>query len=162
MPIQLIRPETLTDQVPYAYAAVVDQGSLVFTAGACPLDEGGEVAPLGDVAGQAGLVLRNLEQALAASGARLSDVAKTTVYVATSERDDMVTAWQVVRQAFGDHDAPAPWSPYRSSATKDSSWRSRPSPRWTRPRSTGCEETCGEDGHFWGQPGWVLGTTQWK
>lgn len=107
MPVELIRSEALSDEVPYAYAAVVSQGALVFTAGACPLDEGGEVTPLGDVAGQAEVVMRNLEQALAAAGATLADVAKSTVYVATSERDDLVTAWQVVRAAFGDHDAPS-------------------------------------------------------
>lgn len=107
MPVELIRSEALSAEVPYAYAAVVRQGSLVFTAGACPLDERGEVAPLGDVAGQAELVMRNLEQALAAAGATLADVAKSTVYVATGERDDLVTAWQVVRAAFGDHDAPS-------------------------------------------------------
>ncbi len=107
MPVELIRSEALSDEVPYAYAAVVAQGSLVFTAGACPLDENGEVTPLGDLAGQAALVMRNLEQALAATGATLTDVAKSTVYVATDDRDDLVTAWQVVRAAFGDHDAPS-------------------------------------------------------
>jgi enamine deaminase RidA (YjgF/YER057c/UK114 family) len=107
MPVELIRSGALSDQVPYAYAAVVSSGSLVFTAGACPLDEEGVVTPLDDVAGQAALVMRNLEQALAAAGATLADVAKSTVYVATSERDDLVTAWQVIREAFGEHDAPS-------------------------------------------------------
>jgi enamine deaminase RidA (YjgF/YER057c/UK114 family) len=85
----------------------VSSGSLVFTAGACPLDEEGVVTPLDDVAGQAALVMRNLEQALAAAGAALSDVAKSTVYVATDDRDDLVSAWQVIREAFGEHDAPS-------------------------------------------------------
>ena len=107
MPVELIRSTSLSGEVPYAYAARVSEGALVFTAGACPLDERGEVGPLGDVAGQAEVVMRNLEQALAAAGATLADVAKSTVYVATSERDDLVTAWQVVRAAFGDHDAPS-------------------------------------------------------
>jgi enamine deaminase RidA (YjgF/YER057c/UK114 family) len=107
MPVELIRSGALSDQVPYAYAAVVSSGSLVFTAGACPLDEEGVVTPLDDVAGQAALVMRNLEQALAAAGAALSDVAKSTVYVATDDRDDLVSAWQVIREAFGEHDAPS-------------------------------------------------------
>jgi enamine deaminase RidA (YjgF/YER057c/UK114 family) len=107
MPVELIRSESLAGEVPYAYAAVVPEGSLVFTAGACPLDDQGGVAPLDDLAGQAALVMRNLETALAAAGAELSDVAKTTVYVATADRDDLVTAWQVIRSVFGDHDAPS-------------------------------------------------------
>jgi enamine deaminase RidA (YjgF/YER057c/UK114 family) len=34
-------------------------------------------------------------------------VLKTTVFVASAERADLVTAWDVVRAAFGDHDAPS-------------------------------------------------------
>ena len=51
--------------------------------------------------------MANLAEALGAAGVGLDDVAKTTVYVASSSRDDLVTAWQVVRAAFGDHDAPS-------------------------------------------------------
>ncbi|KRB78069.1 enamine deaminase RidA [Nocardioides sp. Root190] len=105
MPVELLRAPTLTDDVPYAYAARV--GALVLTAGACPLDESGEVAFVGDVAGQAGLVMDNLVAALAAAGCTLADVAKSTVYVASSDRADLVAAWQVVRAAFGEHDAPS-------------------------------------------------------
>jgi enamine deaminase RidA (YjgF/YER057c/UK114 family) len=107
MPVHLIRSETLTDDVPYAYAAVVDSGDLVFTAGACPLDDAGEVTPVGDLAGQAALVMDNLAAALTGAGSGLDQVAKTTVYVATSDRADLVAAWGVVRAAFGDHDAPS-------------------------------------------------------
>jgi enamine deaminase RidA (YjgF/YER057c/UK114 family) len=105
MPVQLLRAPTLTDDVPYAYAAQV--GSLVFTAGACPLDASGTVAHVGDVAGQARLVMANLVAALEVAGCTLADVAKSTVYVASADRADLVAAWDVVRAAFGDHDAPS-------------------------------------------------------
>jgi enamine deaminase RidA (YjgF/YER057c/UK114 family) len=52
-------------------------------------------------------VVANLTEALAAAGARLADVLKTTVYVASSNRSDLVAAWDVVRAAFVDHDAPS-------------------------------------------------------
>jgi len=107
MSVELVRAPALSDEVPYAYAAVVAPGSLVFTAGACPLDDAGEVVAPGDVAAQAQVVMDNLVTALAASGCTLADVAKSTVYVASAERDDLVDAWQVVRAAFGDHDAPS-------------------------------------------------------
>jgi enamine deaminase RidA (YjgF/YER057c/UK114 family) len=103
--VELIRAPSLTDQVPYAYAAAA--GSLVFTAGACPLDEDDAVVAVGDVAGQAERVLANLVVALAAAGCTLADVLKTTVFVASSDRADLVAAWDVVRAAFGDHDAPS-------------------------------------------------------
>jgi hypothetical protein len=41
-------------------------------------------------------------QHFALSGAQLRDVAKTTVYVATRRREDLDTAWDVVRDHFGD------------------------------------------------------------
>jgi enamine deaminase RidA (YjgF/YER057c/UK114 family) len=106
--IDLIRSPELTDSAPYAYAAVAsDVSRLVFTAGACPLDADGTVTPVGDVAGQAEVVMANLETALADAGAGLTDVVKTTVYVASQDRADLVAAWNVVSRTFGDHDAPS-------------------------------------------------------
>jgi enamine deaminase RidA (YjgF/YER057c/UK114 family) len=105
--IELVRPPTLTHAAPYAYAAVTEPGRMVFTAGACPLDADGATVAPGDVAGQARQVMANLVTALEAAGAALTDVLKTTVYVATTDRTDLRTAWDVVRAAFGDHPAPS-------------------------------------------------------
>jgi enamine deaminase RidA (YjgF/YER057c/UK114 family) len=105
--VEMIHSANLTDAAPYAYASAVGEGSLVFTAGACPLDHAGNVVCKGDVEGQARRVMENLVIALDAAGARLTDVAKTTVYVATHERSDLVKAWSVVRETFGEHDAPS-------------------------------------------------------
>src|ERR1700750_222673 len=107
MAVTLVRSRSLYEGVPYAYASVAPRGSLIFTAGACPLDERGEVAGPGDVRAQASLAGANLATALADSGATLADVLKTTVFVASAERADLVTAWDAVRAAFGDHDAPS-------------------------------------------------------
>jgi enamine deaminase RidA (YjgF/YER057c/UK114 family) len=49
----------------------------------------------------------NLVTALAEAGATLADVLKTTVFVASADRADLVAAWDVVSAAFGGHDAPA-------------------------------------------------------
>jgi enamine deaminase RidA (YjgF/YER057c/UK114 family) len=62
---------------------------------------------VGDVAGQAVQVMANLRTALAAAGAELTDVVKTTVYVASRNRDDLVTAWGVVSRHFGAHEVPS-------------------------------------------------------
>ncbi len=97
----------LTSRVPYAYAAVAhDVSRLVFTAGACPLDQGGAIVAVGDVVGQAEQVMTNLRTALQAAGADLPDVVKTTIYVASQRREDLRAVWAVVRRHFGDHDAP--------------------------------------------------------
>ncbi|HLN78892.1 MAG TPA: RidA family protein [Nocardioidaceae bacterium] len=105
--VELVRCPSLTDQVPYAYASLVGEGRLVFTAGACPLDEDGEVVTPGDVTAQAERVVANLRKALAAAGCGLTDVAKSTVYVATQDRADLVAAWDVVSAAFAEHDVPS-------------------------------------------------------
>jgi enamine deaminase RidA (YjgF/YER057c/UK114 family) len=86
---------------------VVPAGRTVYAAGACPLDDAGAVVGPGDVAAQARRVVENLVVALAAAGAGLADVAKSTVYVASADRADLVAAWEVVRAAFGAHDAPS-------------------------------------------------------
>jgi enamine deaminase RidA (YjgF/YER057c/UK114 family) len=105
--IKFIRPTQLSPHVPYAYAAVAAPGRTVFTAGACPLDADGNVVAVGDVAAQARQAITNLVITLRAGGVELTDVVKTTVYVASSRRADLVSAWNVVRAAFGDHDAPS-------------------------------------------------------
>ena len=59
------------------------------------------------MAAQAGQVVSNLAEALAAAGSGLSRVLKTTIYVASSEREDLVAAWNVISSAFGEHDVPS-------------------------------------------------------
>jgi enamine deaminase RidA (YjgF/YER057c/UK114 family) len=107
-PIELIRAAALTDHAPYAYAAVAHGVTrLVFTAGACPLDADGNTVAPGDITRQTEQVMANLVTALKAAGADLTDVVKTTVYVASNRQPDLVTAWDVVSAAFGDHDVPS-------------------------------------------------------
>ncbi|WP_460366040.1 RidA family protein [Actinocorallia lasiicapitis] len=107
MSVQLVRSPALYQGAPYAYAAVAAPGSVIFTAGACPLDADGNTVAIGDYAGQAAQAVANLFQSLADAGARPSDVVKTTVFVASHEQKDLVAAWDVIAAAFGDHDAPS-------------------------------------------------------
>jgi enamine deaminase RidA (YjgF/YER057c/UK114 family) len=65
------------------------------------------VTEAADYAGQARRAVANLATALAAAGAGLADVLKTTVYVASAEQSDLLDVWHVVRTAFGAHDAPS-------------------------------------------------------
>ena len=105
--IDAVRPQALHDDVPYAYATVAPAGRLVLTAGACPIDADGVVVAPDDVAGQAAQVMANLELVLREAGCSLDDVLRTTVWVASGDRADLVTAWQVVRETFGEWDPPS-------------------------------------------------------
>jgi enamine deaminase RidA (YjgF/YER057c/UK114 family) len=105
--VRLVRSARLYAGVPYAYASVGGPAALVFTAGACPLGPDGDVIGPGDVSAQARQVVSNLAEALAAAGSGLSRVLKTTIYVASSQREDLVAAWDVISSAFGEHDVPS-------------------------------------------------------
>jgi len=107
MPAHLVRSDVLYSGAPYAYASVAPPGGLIFTAGACPIDGSGTVTEPGDYAAQARRVIANLRTALEAAGAGLTDVLKTTVYVASADRTDLLSVWDVVHEAFDEHDAPS-------------------------------------------------------
>ena len=89
----------LYPDVPYDYTAAAN--GLVFTAGACPLDEDGRVVAPGDVEAQAARAVDNLLEALAQAGARTEDLLKTTIYVVGEERAELVRVWEVVSQRLG-------------------------------------------------------------
>ncbi|MEU4509392.1 RidA family protein [Nonomuraea wenchangensis] len=105
--VRLIRDVGLAP-TEYAYVAVADAPvRAMWAAGACPLDADGATVCPGDVAGQTHQVMRNLADALAAAGAALTDLVKTTVYVASADRADLVTAWKVYREHMDGHDVPS-------------------------------------------------------
>ncbi|MDZ5078324.1 RidA family protein [Nesterenkonia sp. HG001] len=107
-PVTLHRSATLSDVAEYAYASTVPAGArLAFLAGSCPLDADGRTVAVGDVAGQAHRCVENLRTVLSELGADLSHVATTRVLVASSRQQDLVAAWEVVRDSFGAHDVPS-------------------------------------------------------
>lgn len=105
--ISLIHSSNLPS-VDYAYASLVPAGmDLIFLAGACPLNQDTQVPYPGDYARQASMCVENLKEALKASGASLKDVVYTRVLVASQNRDDLATAWRIIRTEFGEHDVPS-------------------------------------------------------
>jgi enamine deaminase RidA (YjgF/YER057c/UK114 family) len=105
--VDLLRSRSLP-RVDYAYAASAAPGrKLLFLAGACPLDAQGNTVAVGDYAGQAAHCITTLRAALQDAGASLHDVVTTRVLVASAEREDLVTAWKVVRGAFAPHEPPS-------------------------------------------------------
>jgi enamine deaminase RidA (YjgF/YER057c/UK114 family) len=98
---EFVNPPSLYAGVPYQYAAIAPEGArLVLAAGACPLNEAGEVVAPGDFEGQARAALENLKAALEAAGSGLDRVLKSTVYVASADRAQLIRVWRVVEEAF--------------------------------------------------------------
>ncbi|MEV0531934.1 RidA family protein [Kitasatospora sp. NPDC050463] len=106
--VRLIRNHRLTQAVDYAYAASVDAPvRSLWLAGACPLDAEGRTVAVGDFEGQAHQVMRNLITVLEDEGAALTDLVRTTVYVASSDQADLAKVWEIYRTYMGSHDAPS-------------------------------------------------------
>ncbi|HET7740702.1 MAG TPA: Rid family hydrolase [Mycobacterium sp.] len=51
--------------------------------------------------------MENLLIALGAAEATIEDVVNTRVLVASTRQADLVSAWEVARDAFGEHDVPS-------------------------------------------------------
>ena len=90
--------EGLAEPPGYTHVAV-GTGSLVFTAGAVPIDEAGNLVGENDVVAQTEHVIANLLKQLEEGGARPEDVVKTTVYVAGGSHEAQSAAWQAVQRS---------------------------------------------------------------
>jgi enamine deaminase RidA (YjgF/YER057c/UK114 family) len=97
--VELRNVDTLAAPPGYSHVAVGRGGTVVFTAGAVPLDAEGDLVGEGDPVAQAVQVIENLLAALRTAGAQPQDVAKTTVYVAGASFEAQSAAWQVVRNS---------------------------------------------------------------
>lgn len=106
--VSLIRSTVLSDTAQYAYAATAPADArLIFLAGSCPLGDAGATVGEGDYAAQAQQCIKNMTTALREAGATIEDVISTRVLVASTDRGDLISAWEVVRRAFGAHDVPS-------------------------------------------------------
>lgn len=80
MAAQRINPSSLSTPMA-AYSQVVRKGSLVTTAGMVSLDADGQLVGEGDIEAQTRQTLENVKAALAAAGASMDDVIKTTIFI---------------------------------------------------------------------------------
>lgn len=84
----------------YSHVVIADEAKrLVFCAGQVAADASGTVLPPDDFDTQATMVMSNLEKALAAGGAKFSDVTKVTIYIVNP--DDVAKARGILSTYFG-------------------------------------------------------------
>lgn len=99
MGVEFRNVESLAEPPGYSHVAVASGARLVFTAGAVPLDDRGELVGPEDAEAQTEQVLANLLHQLEAGGATPVDVVKTTVYVAGESHETQSLAWEVVQRS---------------------------------------------------------------
>jgi enamine deaminase RidA (YjgF/YER057c/UK114 family) len=90
MPHQKLQPEALSTRIVqghvlYSHVVVVEGRRTIFIAGQLARDRQGNVVGTGDMRAQIRQVGENLKAALAAAGATLNDLVKTTTYVTDIE-----------------------------------------------------------------------------
>ena len=86
----------------YAHVVTVEGAQkLVFCAGQVAADPDGKVLPPDDFGAQTKMVMKNLENALAAGGARLADVTKITIYICNPH--DVAKARAILNDYFGNN-----------------------------------------------------------
>ena len=99
MRIERLSPEELHETPGYHHVTIVEAGRTAHLAGQCPLDGDGRLVGEGDLLAQVDQVIVNALVALAAAGARPSDVVRSHVWVASDERDDLAAVWTRLRDS---------------------------------------------------------------
>src|SRR5262245_65241678 len=86
--VKRTNPPTLSKPTGYTHVVeVIGPGKIVYIAGQIALDKDGKVVGGGDMKAQAEQVFKNLEAALAAAGAKFSDVVKMNTYITDMDKD---------------------------------------------------------------------------
>ena len=101
--ITRISPKTIAKPFSNYSHTVTAEGAkkLVFCAGQVAADINGKVLPPDSFEAQAKMVMKNLKNALAAGGAKLSDVTKITIYICNPH--DVPNARAILNDYFDKH-----------------------------------------------------------
>jgi enamine deaminase RidA (YjgF/YER057c/UK114 family) len=87
-------PSTVHEPSGYSHVTITSAGRLAHLAGQCPLDLSGKVVGSpGDYEAQTDQVITNCLAVLAAAGAQPSDVARSIVYVVSTDSSVLAGVW---------------------------------------------------------------------
>ena len=102
-----LNPATLAPPRSYSHVTVITSARQVHVSGQIAMTAAGEIVGKGDLAAQTEQVYTNLGHALAAAGARLSDVFKIVTYVVDLSPAKVAAVRGVRSKHFGDGPFPA-------------------------------------------------------
>ena len=118
-----INPSTLPNwEQSFSQIVVVSNGAskTIYISGQVAVDEGHNLVGEGDLSAQAMRAFQNVETALAAAGARTSDVVKLNIYVKGYQPADAVPVGEALRKYFPQKALPAStWLGVQSLAKED-------------------------------------------
>jgi 2-iminobutanoate/2-iminopropanoate deaminase len=103
-PVELMKEIVSTDKAPGAigpYSQAIKAGGMIFCSGQIPIDPATGNIVSEDVTEQTEQVLKNLSEVLSAGGADLSNVVKTTVFLA--DMNDFQAMNEVYARHFSDN-----------------------------------------------------------
>jgi reactive intermediate/imine deaminase len=99
--VKRTNPPALSKPTGYMHVVEVSgPGKTIYIAGQIALDKDGKVVGAGDMKAQAEQVFKNLEAALAAAGAKFSDVVKMNTYI--TDMDKAPAVREVRARYFGE------------------------------------------------------------
>lgn len=105
--IRHINPPDRTPPVGYTHVTAARGQRIIHISGQAAYDADGNIVGRGDLKRQTETVYENLSSALAAAGAELSDVVKTTIYVVDYQPSDLAVIREVRFRFFGREKLPA-------------------------------------------------------
>jgi enamine deaminase RidA (YjgF/YER057c/UK114 family) len=107
---EFINPATLANwEQSFSQIVVVSNGTsrTIYVSGQVAVDEGQNLVGAGDLSAQSMRAFQNLESALAACGARTSDVVKLNIYVKGYQPADAIPVSEALRKYFPHKPLPA-------------------------------------------------------
>jgi enamine deaminase RidA (YjgF/YER057c/UK114 family) len=103
--VQHLNPDSLHKNPAYSQAIVVTGNvRTVYVGGQNAVNAAGEIVGKGDIKAQTEQVLRNVEAALAAGGARLEHVVKWNVYIVQGQ--SLLPGFEAFQRAWGERPNP--------------------------------------------------------
>src|SRR5689334_16289546 len=91
--LEKFNPAGVHEPPGYSHVTITSAGRLAHLAGQCPLDVSGKVVGPGDYAAQTDQVIANCLAVLAAAGAKPADVARSVIYVVSTESAVLAGVW---------------------------------------------------------------------